>query len=324
MKKLFFSIAFITGLLLLQAQSYQPFVLESAHWNMSEYINMGEDGSSYLKTDYCFKMEGDTSINQVVYKKLFDRYTQNYYSAGSSIPGTYSIPDWQWLGLMREDTLLKKVYFRKNCASCLPQQWCGADSLSDSLLFDFSIQNADSIAIHQTLGPANACLFDSVILDTIQTENIYNAERKEWIFQNNSLTHPARLIEGVGYSFGLFGVPFPDGATCCVDYYTELNNYCIGPDSVCGICYTKPVGIPDMSTDAEISIAPNPASDFIMLTASYEIKKVVVTDIQGHLVFIQNYDQTKITLPLSGLAKGMYICKIYLTQTAINKLVVVN
>jgi hypothetical protein len=126
MKKLFSLTLLCLSLVVSWAQSYQHFAIEGAHWNMTEHycpcdpINL----FPFTQTDYCFKFVGDTLVDSLTYKKIFESFTQSY-SPYNYV--TYqSSSNWLLIGLVREDTLSEKVFIR-GITGCYPQQH-GADS----------------------------------------------------------------------------------------------------------------------------------------------------------------------------------------------------
>ena len=129
MKKPFITILFFISLIMLEAQFYQPFAVEGAHWNMTETFCLGCDPNvnpfPYFVNDCCFKISGDTFVNGIAYKRLFESSTvTTYENAG---PAGFTPGNWQEIELIREDTLARKVYFRKIAGyyNPGPDHWCG-------------------------------------------------------------------------------------------------------------------------------------------------------------------------------------------------------
>ena len=313
-----------------KAQPYQPFAVEGAHWSMMETFCLGCDpttpnNSPTFTNNCCFKINGDTTVNGLFYKKLWESSTVTTYENGA--PAGFTSGNWQVIELIREDTALQKVYLRKISGTIYypgPDHWCTEDTSIDSLLFDFSQTGGDSIRIHYRT-ETDICNYDSFGLDSIRTANLYGANRKVWYIHGGPSFYFGnfQLIEGVGYSFGLFGTPLVIGIDN-YSYNTELLDYCVGPDSLCGTCYTRPVGIPDLSLTTDVSIFPNPSNTYVTMVAENIINSVVITDVSGRQILNQTFNASKVVIYTTGLAKGTYICKIYSAGQQTNKLLNIN
>ena len=67
-----------------------------------------------------------------------------------------------------------------------------------------------------------------------------------------------------------------------------------------------------------INIYPNPAKDFIIISADdNNIEKVEITDLLGRLVFTDKSGATR--LNLNDLKSGQYICRVWLSNQPIPK-----
>ena len=79
----------------LSAQKYVPFPTENAQWNVfyASTFTGGKMDTTLLK----YSLQGDTTINSVVYRKLCRNI------------GTYVLPIYKRIGCMREQD--KKIYY---------------------------------------------------------------------------------------------------------------------------------------------------------------------------------------------------------------------
>ncbi len=73
--------------------------------------------------------------------------------------------------------------------------------------------------------------------------------------------------------------------------------------------YTEVLGVSDDSVEG-FSFAPNPAQDFITLTAPNTIGRVSVVNVLGQTVIETEINATSSDLDVSGLAAGTYILKV--------------
>lgn len=161
---------------------------------------------------------GDTTIDNIAYKKIFRRSLIPSNGAPPFTPASY-----YWLyGFMRDDVAAKKVYAR-----ILPNNIysfdCGFDE--DILLYDFSLEVNDTV--------------DFCLVPSFYQSSIYSIVSEEVLGVNTNifmLNNGMSYYEGIGSEFGLFEDIFiPIKSTNELER-TELAYYC--PSGVCG--YTLP------------------------------------------------------------------------------------
>lgn len=130
----FLTILFLGISFLGHAQSYQPFPTGNASWIEYRYHHYGFGGGNHhiQKTNLRHDLRGDTTINNLTYKKV-------YYSARDSVSA--GDPPWSntvtnlydiYAGAIREDSE-KRVFV-------LPP-----DELNEQLLYDFNLSIGDTI-----------------------------------------------------------------------------------------------------------------------------------------------------------------------------------
>jgi hypothetical protein len=312
MKKLILVLSILYSALFANAQSYSPFVVEGAHWQMSEGFCMdvgGCDGSlsiyPYQSTVYRFKLEGDTTVDSVLYKKLY----QSFFSQIQYDPWytATNAANWFLTAIVREDIAKKEVYIRQ--ISSLPLYWCpGTSYANDSLLYSFADSGMDSIGVvYKPLFPTSECLQDSFWVDTIYNTTNYGYTRKTWFINSEHLQmyNNFRLMEGIGYSFGLFGTPGPNFES---SYYSSLELYCIGSDSVCwkGFLYND---IDNVNANIPFSLSPNPASSYLTINISEEHtgSTFALTDLAGRVVLKSEIENSKSEISMATLPSGIYL-----------------
>ena len=170
MKQLIFTIAvLLTFTIGLKSQNYFPFPVENVNWNVY-YRGTCHDGppdTVLLR----YAIHGDTTINEVDYKKLC-------LESGDTINPTVKS-----IGGIREEN--KKIFYHG---------WTILSSTNDKeyLLYDFTKQTGDTIK-HNPQG-----WFYSVILDidSILIDGTYRKRYEVdnvWFYQN-----PDYIIEGIG------------------------------------------------------------------------------------------------------------------------------
>ena len=79
----------------------------------------------------------------------------------------------------------------------------------------------------------------------------------------------------------------------------------VNPDSI-------PNSVESLQTNPDISIFPNPATDFVRIEARGQeiIRSVAITDLRGSVVFFMNCSDVSTVVPLTGLNTGFYLIKI--------------
>ena len=263
----------------------------------------------------------DTVIAGHLYKKL------QYGYFNSNVNGCS-------LGFLREDTAARKVYFLD-----IYNQ--------ETVLYDFSLNVHDSIAIHfrynqvgDTLAGGNNFKDGYFCLDSIVTLQTFAGPRRQF-FLHNKLHHsliPLEWLEGVGnlnellysyvptlrsngYSFGRcpgiqhtqfqFESCFEHNQKVffdqCAFQVAEYSN-CYHKDS-CNF-YNICGGINENSAPGlEVRCSPNPTNGQLSVISSENLEGVVqVFSINGNLVMNQSFKSTqKIDLNLNELPEGLYL-----------------
>ena len=73
----------------------------------------------------------------------------------------------------------------------------------------------------------------------------------------------------------------------------------------------------------EVKIYPNPAINFVQVTSD-QIQRVEIYNMMGQLVFEQNYNDSHVTIPTTGMAPGTYAVKVTATNGTTTKQVIVK
>ena len=268
------------------SQPYEPLVRNNAHWIVATYsyqiLWLYEDFREYYT-------DGDTLISDTVYKKIY-RYELepiNY----PVYPPYLRIGDPVLYGLIREDTLARKVYgIQLNVypGSCF--------SGSEDLMFDYSVSDGDSLELcNAFLGP--------YFIDTVYMHDIYGYNRRHFYPVIWMYSFP--LIEGIGSLHGLFepiGFTFKEfegggGKLMC---------YSIGDGSACDVI----TGIADIA-DHNLQIYPNPLQGsklyFKLPKASGGKFEIYVADLYGRIIrqIQQNIANGEVDLGI--LPEGVYM-----------------
>ena len=262
-------------------QTYQPVVIENASWQVAYFMNNSID-------PYGYKIQGDTMINGATYKKVYylDLFPDEY-------TGPYYIED-KWLfGVIREDTTNKRVFaiVWQNYGNCTPG--------SEFLLYDFSSN------VHDTITECISTIQPDFpfIIDSITTENIWGAQRN--IFRTNAYGVEEMLIEGIGYSAGLFASP--NHIPTILNWGIYLYKYSVGTDEECALISS----IWDMERD-HVKVYPNPASTILRMEVKETYHQNSITNIRlmnniGQEIFSEiKIGSSVYQLEVEELKSGMY------------------
>lgn len=316
----------LVSVLIAPSQVYQKFVVEGAHWKMAETgcpngCNGGLNLYPHFDNTYWSKLEGDTIVDSFTYKKL---YTSKYldFQPAQSIHQVQA-SSWIYSAIVREDTLSRVVFFRGEIGTCsLPTS-------SDTILFDFSKQQHDTIvsSVISSNVPLD-CNSQNFSADSTYSSQFNNSEapffnfiRKTWLMNpvDNQLMTTFYLYEGIGPSFGLFGSPGPSFEG---DYHSMLISYCVGTDSSCGSGYVT--GIEKITETNRTFIYPNPTSDVVNVLSEDLVSQIVITDLTGRVLRKQVVNTNNVRLDLGDLGKGEYFCKIFCGEKSFTKLVLLQ
>ncbi len=283
MKKYIIFLPFLFCTLSVFAQSL---IGENKQW----YI--GEVFITQPPVTFILKMEGDTLIDNKLYKKIYTtRDTANQ--------------EWTLLNeLIREDST-KKVWIRNY----------SMDEPEEILLYDFNLVVGDSFAIN--LDSDFTCKIPVINVDSIVLSNGALRKRITFSFQYFGDTfEEIYWIEGIGSQFGLITHLY--GYCGWVDYgrwlrcYFEDGQRQFGqvPDGEC--FYEFITNTDDLDTQSSFSIYPNPATDKLRVISSDNrlITECLLTDFQGRIIIDKLVNKSNLTLDLLNVMPGIYLIKI--------------
>lgn len=199
------------------AQAYDSLAIEGAHW-----IITGNDATTlWMDTCYGYKIEGDTFINTLHYKKVYRLYFHADYSSG--------VPEWNpplqienivLFGAVREEN--QKVY----AIQFVPDYFAFNCTINSEFLFyDLNVQVGDTLCKE---GNCNMCIIytNTSVVEYIVPSSFLPGHKEiqtsDWHF----------FFEGVGNDKGLFETAFNSVSGGVI---TGIADYCIGSDANCGL-----------------------------------------------------------------------------------------
>jgi hypothetical protein len=191
MKKYFLALLIFNAVFCFsQTSIYHPFPDSGAVWNVIRPTGCGQMSFGYNTANHSFQMQGEEIINDTVYSRIVvPQVIHRAYMCGGF--ETYSVPGY-FAGLIRQDTLQKKVYYRYNNR--------------DTLLYDFTLEIGDTVKSFLS----NGDFFQPDVVLSIDSVLIGNSYRKRWL---TNQTYQIYYIEGIGSTFGLLE-PSMGGIVC--------------------------------------------------------------------------------------------------------------
>lgn len=301
-----------------QTPGYQTFP-ENARWRVDHYYNNPYQFSCYIKHYFDYSTQGDTTINQLVYKKIYrswvatDTLSCDDPNAGNEVP----VPG--YAGALRDDPAANRAFFRFPGSS------------ADSLLFDYNLQTGDTLRgfISRYLSHYTMVVnsIDSVLTD----DGLYH---KRWNFEGIH-NHPSYIIQGVGSSFGLiepgytYALDFTERFLVCLTVDNGTNSQTLYTSEYTSEMGCSPVvqKVQSRETAATFSIFPNPMTTSATLISDLYLNKarLVITNLQGQVVsMVSNVSGYKCILTRESLNKGVYFVTVIQDQTVLSQKLVIS
>ncbi len=301
---------------------YIPFPEENATWSMELDVWDGGNFNLDRRAGYVHETLGDTLINGLVYKKVYQRltwWTQDYFEETDQgiiidwfASGNYNEAP-LLLGGMRQDSAARKVYFIRfipNLYDIICIQPIDESILpinQEILLFDFDIEEGDTLYLNGPFTPQIIGNVDSVLLN----DNLYHKR-----YQGLSFNYA--FIEGLGSDAGLFaGIRgfFVEGEGCYLKCFNIDGQYLIGEEYFGCDSINTSVPVIEIDHASKIEIAPNPFDDFIQIdiqstnSDEYQLK---LFNVYGQLVIDDKLNTgNQQMVDTHGLTPGIYWLSIY-------------
>lgn len=262
-----------------QTSVYHPFPDSSALWNFQREIFC----QFFLSYEhYSIQITGDTTINNQTYHVL---NTRSITTDNPSCSGWGGIG---YRGAIRQDTVLKKVYYVQP-----------TDSV-EQLLYDFNLQVGDTVR-----GFTQEGIYGTDTVVEIDSVLIGSDYRKRWLINSEYLVY---LIEGVGCTNGLIELSpgnVIDGITTYLSCFSQ-NNATLYPYP------TYSCNLVDLVNNIDapkIVISPNPfhSETKIIFDPDFLFSELSVYNTMGRLVISEKINGEADYLFLrNSLSEGMY------------------
>jgi len=265
-------------LLISQLAYSQVFVSENKTWHV-------RDDSWWDINTEIFKLEGDTIINEITYKKLWESWNDS------------AMVDMYLKGFLREDSGI--IYYRDNYLT------------EDKILYNFNLEQGDTATVYSEF-----CGERTVVIAYVDSIYYFGIPRKELILDS---WYEEYWIEGIGSTYGLL---YSGIYECIFDVYKTLiccheNDTLIFMKQYEAECYLDNVGIKDNPDKNAVTIRPNPVlgGQSFVIQCDNEILEVAIYDTFGKEVdrFITD-KKNEIKISTCNLMPGIYLVRIMTSE----------
>lgn len=254
------------------AQPYIPMLGETNEWRVVSCFN-GCVTSAYFTS-------GETTVDGQTYRVL-DGY---HYINGNM--------------LIREDVQERKVYLK---------QTFGHSLLPEFTLYDFSLEDGDTVDVYNPLSPlpedGGQFVLDSIVLKPLQT-----TEHRHFYLHavdpQASQSEGTIWIEGVG-ALSLINSP-GEGPTEAEHLVCALKNDELMYTDLDSIYSCGSLSLEEQPSAPELQVYPNPASGFVQLSFTENVQplSMQLTSVDGRTVLVEPWQAQ---LDISGLPSGIYL-----------------
>ncbi len=262
---------------------------EGNQWNI---LTVGMQGSTI---SHSIKIDGDTTLDNVTYKKVF-------YSSDSLNTSWQLIPQF-----IREEPNTKKVFLKEF-------------NQEEVLMYDFNLEVGDTFNIEDLWGNYDC----QIVVFQIDSVSLLNGEKRKRLHLHD-MYHPDsyidRWIEGIGSMYGVNTDPFR--AYCSTDYPYYLlchyNNEELLLQAHPTSCFITP--IQEISKSDPIKVFPNPSQGKLRIEIgenNHLIKELKIFSSLGDLIIQDNSDFAgNKEIDISHLPKGIYFLIISISSEQI-------
>lgn len=237
---------------------------------------------------------GDTTINSLIYKKLFVRSQTTKHFQCSPCPSMVVDTVVSSEKYIRYDTLTKKVFLLEDT------------STTEKCIYDFNLVVGDTTMMQQY-----GFFTYPYTIDSIENILFFGSSVKKFYVSGGSFGDNF-IIEGVGGSNGLTFFQ-PNEYVVSGGYYsTYLACFQSGDSIFNNVGWTCPsfinVSIEENKLKEQVKIYPNPSNGLFKFTIDTPFQQVNLTifDVTGKIIIQQTITQNNTQLNLLSHPKGMY------------------
>lgn len=292
-----------------QTNIYHPFPEDNATWLVDNFSNVC---SGYCNSSY-YQMLGDTFIGNISYNKIYKRTGPFYYITPPSpwSPGVLgsNFDNCSYLGGLRQDSILKQVYFIDN------------NSSTEKLLCDFNLQVGDTMPNWY-----NQYQIGTLVVISIDSIYIGNNYKKKWIFNNNSTLSAFEVVEGMGWIGDLLGpLNSPDGEIYLACFNGQQLNAHYFDECMVNLNCASIIGNQEKQSLYNFSLSPNPMHQRAELRSNrlLNMANCVLFNAQGQMIkSMHGINGKSFWIENLNLAAGTYFIQLFEAQKLLHQQVI--
>lgn len=295
---------FIFSIMMLSAAGQTPGYCafpDNSRWRVDYSYDNPYQFPCYIKHYFDYSMQGDTAINQLVYKKIYRSWVATDTLSCDDPNVSPEAPVAGYAGALRDDPSANAVFFR------FP------DASADSLLFDYNLEPGDTLKSFISRYLSHYTMV-TVSVDSVLTDD--GIQRRRWNFDGIH-NPPSYIIQGVGSSFGLieqaysYALDFTERFLVCLTSEASMNSQTIFSSAYTSEMGCSPVvqGIDERMTCAGFSIYPNPLTTTATLHSGIYLDQatIMILDELGQLVSLKEHvNGYSAVLSGASLRTGLY------------------
>jgi len=248
--------------------------------------------------NYMYYLNGDTTIGNYNYKKIFDRHKIEYSWLGPP-------PSYMCEGSSFNDGL-KILIRQENKKMYVNNQG------DEFLLYDFDLAIGDTLPLTY-----NNMWDDSIIVTGVDSIKIRGNYRKIFTLSQGNIVPPGLLIEGVGFNSGLLE-PFPNQEFPAELLCFTLSDTAYYPYN--GYDCDLSVGLTSENASKIIKTFPNPVIDQLTIEpiSSEIIDQIIISDMLGKKsqIGFKQFTGGIISVDFSIMRTGLYILQLQSRRAA--------
>ena len=272
-------------------QTYTPFLVEGKIW-VSEFVapsqfngDCNEEIEAYRGkcSNNFYKIQGDTVLDNKVYKILWSKFKDNSSYATNNNYGIF-----KKYAYLREDTLTQQVFVSGHSEVLIG--FCHANPTpinnNEYLIYDFDMAIGDTIT--KCNGPVE----------------VYNKYYED-IFMGDTLVNTDNLFqEGVGSFYGPI-----EGGGIDLQEYTELRCVMVDGLTMYGECTSQLLSIANKSPiNHRINLYPTIAYENIMVDSKTN-HELIIYNAVGKIMFVTTLSAGENKVAVNFLPNGIYFAK---------------
>ena len=266
----------------LVSQTEKVIVNENCNWSTLE-IHCMPNGNNY--STYFIKFEGDTVIDNLVYKKIWRCDEESQIN-------------WGFYGFIREDEN-QRVYLKP-------------PGYFEGMIYDFSVSVGDTIEARNVYLNNDTLHFVVTQVDSVLLLTDYRKRIKlfEYINQKEEI-----WVEGLGSYFGILNSCNDSYGAVCGGYESlcyEETGTLVYQNPAYSTCYfAATVGNNELISE-KFQVYPNPAKDFVSIDfTDIGRREIEIFDITGKKILKKTTTNRNFILYLQEVDNGIYFIKVF-------------